>query len=150
MRMKGSQDLAAGLMFFLIGIISLVIGSNYPVGSWQRPGTGVLPTILAWCLIGIGGLIAVKGFMAGGHSLFAGAWAWRPVVMVTLASMAFAFLVDGAGLVVAMAVSMTICALGTRETRWREFAIFLAFMATIGVGLFIKGLGMPIKVFPWS
>jgi hypothetical protein len=40
--------------------------------------------------------------------------------------------------------------MGTPETRWREFAFFAAIMVVIGVLLFITGLGMPIKVFPWS
>ena len=51
-------------------------------------------------------------------------WAWRPVIMITLATVAFALLVDRFGLVVAMLVSMTLAALGTPETRWREYAIF--------------------------
>ena len=45
MRIKGSQDLAAGLMFGIIGLLAIKIGADYPVGSWQRPGTGVLPLI---------------------------------------------------------------------------------------------------------
>ena len=54
MQLKGSQDLTAGLMFILVGASAIWIGSNYPLGSWQRPGTGVLPMILAWALVGIG------------------------------------------------------------------------------------------------
>ena len=70
--------------------------------------------------------------------------------MVTLATAAFAYLIDPAGIVVAMVVSMTLAALGTPETRWREFAVFSLIMLAMGLGMFIYGLGMPIKVFPWS
>ena len=150
MQIKGSQDLTAGLMFILVGASAIWIGSNYPLGSWQRPGTGVLPMILAWALVGIGTIIAVKGVITHGPGLLHGVWAWRPVIMVTVAAIAFALLVDDAGLVLTMIVSMTICALGTPETRWREFSIFTVIMAAVGVALFIKGLGMPIKVFPWN
>jgi hypothetical protein len=70
--------------------------------------------------------------------------------MVTLATIAFGYLIDPAGIVVAMVVSMTLAALGTPETRWREFAFFSLIMLAMGLGMFIYGLGMPIKVFPWS
>ena len=56
MRPKSTQDLATGLMFLAVGIAGLVIGWNYPMGTAQRPDTGVLPRILSWCLVGTGGL----------------------------------------------------------------------------------------------
>jgi hypothetical protein len=59
-------------------------------------------------------------------------------------------LIDSAGLVVAMIVSMTLAALGTHETQWKEFALFSVLMLAIGIGIFILGLGMPIKVLPWN
>jgi putative tricarboxylic transport membrane protein len=72
------------------------------------------------------------------------------MIMVTLATIAFALLIDPAGIVVAMVVSMTLAALGTPETRWREFVVFSLIMLAMGLGMFIYGLGMPIKVLPWS
>ena len=47
-----------------------------------------------------------------------------------------------------MLASMTLAALGTPETRWREYAVFSVFMLAIGVGLFIYGLKMPIPALP--
>jgi putative tricarboxylic transport membrane protein len=68
--------------------------------------------------------------------------------MITLATVAFALLIDRLGLVVAMLVSMTLAALGTPETRWREYTMFAAIMVVIGVGMFIYGLRMPIPILP--
>ena len=75
-------------------------------------------------------------------------WAWRPVIMITLATIAFALLVDRYGLVAAMLGSMTLAALGTPETRWGEYTVFAVIMLAIGVAMFIWGLGMPIPVLP--
>jgi hypothetical protein len=146
MRLKSGQDLVTGLMFIAIGIGALVIGADYPLGTAQRPGTGVLPRILSWCLIGTGVLLSGKALLVQGNVI--GEWAWRPVIMITLATIAFALLVDPLGLVLTMVVSMTIAALGTPETRWGEFALFSLFMIFVGVALFIWGLGMPIKTWP--
>lgn len=147
MRIKSMQDLATGLLFLIIGIGAFYIGSSYSMGIAQRPGTGVLPRILAYCLIGSGALLLIKSFMTEGPKLED--FAWRPLAMVTLAAIAFSLLIDRAGLIVTMIVSLTIAACGTPETRWREFALFMVLMLAIGLGVFIYGLGMPIKVLPW-
>ena len=60
MRIKNDQDFVTGLMFLAIGLGALWIGSDYPTGTPQRPGTGVLPNILSYCLIGTGIIVAFK------------------------------------------------------------------------------------------
>jgi hypothetical protein len=146
MRIKSTQDLATGILFVGVGLAALWIGADYPVGTPQRPGTGVLPRILAWCLIGTGALLWLKAVLVEGPGLTR--WAWRPVIMISFATVAFALLVDRFGLVVAMLVSMTLAALGTPQTRWREYAFFTLVMLAIGVGMFIYGLRMPIPIWP--
>ena len=148
MRVKSSKDLAAALMFIAVGIAAFYIGSSYNMGTPQRPGTGVLPRILAWCLMGTGVLLAIQAMLANGPKL--DAWALRPLIAITVATVAFSLLIEQVGLVITMIVSMTIAALGTHETRWREFLMFMVLMLAIGLGIFIYGLGMPIKVLPWN
>lgn len=145
MRIK-SQDFASGLLFVGVGAAALWISADYPMGTPQRPGTGVLPAILAWCLIGTGALLWLKAVVTDSPNLTS--WAWRPAIMITLATIAFALLIDRAGLVVTMVVSMTLVALGTPDTRWREYLPFAVIMLAIGVSVFIYGLGMPIPILP--
>jgi putative tricarboxylic transport membrane protein len=148
MRIKGGQDFATGLLFIAVGLAAFWIGADYHMGTAQRPGTGVLPRILSWCLIGTGALLWLKAVLTDGPGLTR--WAWRPVIMIALATIAFALLVDRLGLVVAMLISMTLAALGTPETRWREYTLFALFMVVLGVGMFIYGLRMPIPILPKS
>lgn len=146
MRIKSGQDLATGLLFIAVGIAAIWIGADYPMGTPQRPGTGVLPRILAWCLIGTGGLLLIKSIYSnGGHIT---GWAWRPVLAVTAGTVVFGFMIDAHGLLLTMIVSMAICALGTAETRWSEFAVFMLIMMVSSWAIFIWLLGMPIKVWP--
>ncbi|MGE0766732.1 MAG: hypothetical protein AB7L90_09735 [Hyphomicrobiaceae bacterium] len=193
MRVRAGQDFATGIMFALIGAAALYIGADYPMGIPQRPGTGVLPRILAWCLVITGFVLVLQslvldmsvvrralptllGSVGLGAVMFFGgpavgineAWcvlpvlvgfiavmeilipgtAWRQLAAVTLATVAFGMTVDELGLVVAMVLSLTICALGTAETQWREYIVFLAIMLALGVGTFIWLLGMPIPIWP--
>jgi putative tricarboxylic transport membrane protein len=146
MRIINSQDFAGGLLLLAFGVAGLWIGANYPMGTAQRPGTGVLPMILSWCLVGTGVLLWIKASVAASARLTP--WAWRPAILVSLATVAFALLVDRLGLVLTMIVSMTLTALGTPDTRWREYLVFALLMLALGVGLFIYALGMPIPALP--
>jgi hypothetical protein len=146
MRTRVGQDFLTGLLFAVIGIGALVIGADYPMGTPQRPGTGVLPRILAWGLLGIGGLLIIKAVLGGDTP--SSKWAWKPLALVTLATVVFGLTVDSLGLVISMAASMTLCALATPETRWPEYGVFLLIMLAIGVGMFIWLLGMPIPIWP--
>lgn len=146
MRIKSGQDLATGLLLAAVGVAAFWIGADYPMGTAQRPGTGVLPRILAWCLIGTGGLLLIKSIYSAGPRV--GSWAWRPLLAVTAGTVVFGSMIDDYGLVASMIVSMTICAFGTAETRWSEFAVFMLIMIVASWAMFIWLLGMPIKAWP--
>jgi putative tricarboxylic transport membrane protein len=145
---KGGQDLLCGLLFALIGAAGLWIARDYPVGTPVRLGTGVFPRLLCWGLIGIGGIILVRGLLISGPRI--SNWAWRPVLLIAAAAVAFALLIEPAGLFVTMIVMMVLGALAGQDHRPKEFAVFAAVMLLLAWAIFIWGLEMPIKVFPWS
>jgi Tripartite tricarboxylate transporter TctB family len=148
MRLK-DQDFLSGVMFLLFGVAALATIYFYDklsMGTAQRPGTGVLPAILAWCLVGTGVILMAKTVVVTSVPL--SGWAWRPLIAVTVATMAFGELIDDLGLVLTMMLSLTICAAGTAETKWMEYSIFLAIMIFGGVATFIWLLGMPIPIWP--
>lgn len=146
MRIKSGQDFATGLLFIAVGLAALWIGADYPMGTAQRPGTGVLPRILSWCLVGTGGLLIIKAIYSNGAQIVG--WSWRPLMAVTVGTVVFGMMVDEYGLVFSMIVSMAICALGTAETRWLEFAVFTLVMIVASWAMFVWLLGMPIKTWP--
>ncbi len=146
--MKGPQDLLCGLMFLGIGCLGLWVGRDYPMGSPVRLGTGVFPYILCWGLVIIGAIVFVKGLIVPGESM--GRWAWRPVLLIGLAAAMFAVLIEPAGLIISMAVLMVLGALAGEGHTLRQFSLFSAILIVLAVAMFIFGLGMPIKVFPWS
>ena len=193
MKFRAGQDFATGMLFALFGAAALYIGADYSMGTAQRPGTGVLPHILSWCLVVTGLVLILQGVIAESKvvrsalptilisslvaaALFFGgpvigiseAWAtlpvvigclvmmeillpgtaWRPLAAVTIATVVFGIALDDLGLVITMILTLTICAAGTPETRWREYFMFLALMLVLGVGTFVLLLGMPIPIWP--
>jgi hypothetical protein len=148
MRIKSGQDFATGLLLLAVGVAAYWIGADYPMGTAQRPGTGVLPRILAWCLIGTGGLLIIKALYSAGPRV--ASWSWRPLLAVTAGTVVFGLMIDDFGLVLSMIAAMAICALGTAETRWGEFAVFTLIMIVASWAMFIWLLGMPIRTWPTS
>jgi len=100
MRIKVGQDFASGLLFVAVGLAGLWLGADYPMGTAQRPGTGVLPYILCWCLIGTGGLLIIKSIFAGGAAIEG--WSWRPILAITAGTVVFGMMIDDYGLVATM------------------------------------------------
>lgn len=145
---KGMQDFLCGLMFILIGVLGVWVGWDYPRGSPIRLGTGVFPAILSWGLIAIGAIVLVKGLTVRGPGI--GTIAWRPVLLIGLAAALFAVLIETGGLLAAMIVMMILAALAGDDHTVKEFSIFAAIMIVMALAIFIWGLEMPIKVFPWS
>lgn len=148
MRVRIGQDAMTGLLFAAIGIAGLWIGWNYPMGTPQKPGTGVLPAMLCAILIVVGCFITLRAFLRGDAAITG--IDWRATSLLTLSTVAFGLLIDHLGLALTMIISLTICALGVPDTRWREYAIFLAFMIAVGWFTFIWLLGMPIAFFDFK
>lgn len=146
--LKAPQDFYCGLLYIGVGILGLWIGADYPRGTPVRLGTGVFPAILSWGLVVIGLIVLVQGLMTEGPPI--GRIAWRPVILISLAATAFALLIETAGLIVAMVVMMVLARFAGDDHKTKEFTIFAVIMVLMALGIFVWGLEMPLKVFPWS
>src|SRR5215831_16189751 len=82
------KDVLAGLMFVGVAAFGLWLSRDYPIGTALRMGTGYVPRLLCWILLGLGVVVLVQGLREGpaARSVLSGAagdWrtgAWRPVV----------------------------------------------------------------------
>lgn len=147
-RLRLNRDLVAGLMFVAFGAAGLFIASDYPRGSALRMGPGYMPVMLCWGLVILGGIIAIKGMVTAGAKLTG--WHLRPLVLVLIAVVAFALLIEPAGLAIATVAIVLIGAAGGLEFRlWEALALALG-LATAGVVLFVYGLKLSMPVWPLS
>lgn len=146
LRFHWNQDTVAGLMFIAWGAVALWIARDYPVGTGLRMGPGYFPAMLSWALIILGAGIALKGTAIEGEPL--ARWYFRPLLAVSGSFLAFALLVERAGLPIATIVSMVIGAMGGMEFRLREQIILAIGFAIVCVGTFIYALGLPMDIWP--
>ena len=139
------QDVLGGLLLVAFGVAGLVLGASLEMGTARRMGPGFFPTILSWLVIGLGGLVAVRGLLRAGEPVTG--IAWRPLALITIAVVAFQLLIDRAGLALATVAVVALGSFAGRDARPREVAVLSLAMAVLAVLLFIYALGQPLPLW---
>ena len=57
------KNVLAGLMFIVIAALGLWVSRDYPIGTALRMGTGYVPRLLCWILMGLGAAILVLRYL---------------------------------------------------------------------------------------
>ena len=96
MNIKSQKDFFAGLMFLGVGVAFAWGATTYNVGSGARMGPGYFPLMLGVLMAVLGAAITFKALVVetvGGDKI--GKWAWKPLIFIILANLAFGALLAG-------------------------------------------------------
>jgi hypothetical protein len=148
MKIKSQEDFWSGVMFIGFGVLAIVVSRDYPMGSALRMGPGYFPTYLGAISVVIGAVMTVKAYWVEGEDL--GRWGWRPLLWLSAAFAAFGLLIEGAGFVLALLALIVASSLAGRDTRPLELLILITALIAGSVALFVYGLELPYRLFPWS
>jgi hypothetical protein len=141
-------DVLSGLLFIVIAAFGLWASRNYPVGTALRMGTGYMPRLLCWLLLGLGAIVLVQGLRQQAVPLRSSPQAWRAMLSVTAALVAFGLSIEQLGLVLAILLLTGLGALATNALRPLETAIAALGLIALSWSIFILGLGLTIPVWP--
>jgi hypothetical protein len=170
-----SKDFLAGLMFVGFGVLAYAVAftdvsklvgqSRLALGTPVRMGPGYVPQMLAFIMMGLGAIIAIRAAIAAGEPIEGGKW--KPIVMITLGVVAFGTLLEPAnvpaivswfvaglprwenpvsGLLPALVALVFLAAMGGDEFRWRETAVMCVVLFVICYLIFKWGLSMNIAM----
>ena len=149
-RFLARKNVLAGLMFMGIAAFGLWISHDYPIGTALRMGTGYVPRLLCWILLGLGAVVLLQGLLevpptrrTSGESL-----AWRPVLFVTLALVLFALTLERLGIVLAILLLVGIGGAASRDLRPLETLAAALVLLALSWSIFIFGLGLTMPVWP--
>jgi hypothetical protein len=146
MKIKAPKDFWAGLMFIGFGIAFALIAQNYQMGTAVRMGPAYFPTWLGVIMALIGLAIFVQSLIGEGPKV--SRFYFKPLVLLVLAIVLFGVLLKPLGLVLAAAILVGVGAFGGVDFRWKEVIILFVVLAVFSVFVFVKGLGLPIPVWP--
>jgi len=139
------RDFLAGLLFLVVGVGAFVVAQDYSFGTARRMGSGYFPTVLAGILAALGAILILLSLF--GRRDASEALALRPVLVVISGSLAFAFLLRPAGLVIAMITMVLIAAIGSRTAKLLPSLLLAGGLAAGSVVVFVWALGQPLPVW---
>ena len=142
------RDVAVGGVFVAIGLFFLVGALSLDIGTAFKMGPGYFPLILSGLLIALGVILAIPAGMAVSEPM--GTIPWRGLVLILAALVFFGATVRGLGLVTALAVAVFITTFASRRMTWPMAAIVTLGLMAFCVAVFSYGLGLPLRLKgPW-
>ena len=146
LKIRAEKDFYAGLMYIALAAAFLWFGREYKMGAASRMGPGYFPLTLAWVLGGFGAISIVRSFFSEGSKI--GALAWKPLLYITAGCLAFGFLIQTGGLVLALTALVVLSAMASAESQYNWQALLvLVGLILFCVLAFVKGLGVPMPIF---
>ena len=143
------KNVLAGLMFIAIAALGLWVSRDYPIGTALRMGTGYVPRLLCWILMGLGAAVLVQGLREKDAPPERTSWRQlMPIVVVTTSLVAFAFAIEQLGLVLSILLLVGIGAIAARDIRIWETLLAALVLVGLSWAIFILGLGLTIPVWP--
>src|SRR6476661_3373251 len=150
-RLLARRDVLAGLLFVGVAALGLWFSRDYPIGTALRMGTGYVPRLLCWLLLGLGAIVLVQGLREAQDARplsSADVSALRPVIFVTASLVIFGLSIERLGLVVSILLLIGVGAVAARGLRPLETLAAALVLIILSWGIFILGLGLTIPVWP--
>jgi hypothetical protein len=155
--LKSQKDFFAGLLFMAVGGAFAVGSTTYTVGNAARMGPGYFPLMLGVILVLMGAVIALRAFVhgpPGGDRI--GTWAFRPLLLVLSANVAFGALlvgvpalgIPGFGLVVAIFALVFIASLAGGQFVLKEVLVLSVVLSAGSYLAFVYLLALQFPVWP--
>ena len=157
MGIKSQKDFFSGLMFIVVGVAFAWGATSYKVGEGARMGPGYFPLVLGVLLAILGGIVAFKSLVIeteNGDKI--GSFAWRPLVFIILANLAFGVLLGGLpsiklpamGLIAAIFALVYLSRLADGKFFARETTILAVVLAVGSYATFILLLKLQLPLWP--
>jgi hypothetical protein len=146
-KVKSPQDLGAGVLFLLIGLAGVILGSELEFGSARRMGPGFFPTIISGLIMAIGLIVAAKSLTIEGPAIER--FQLRPLLMIVVALAVFGFLIKPIGVIPTAILMMVVAAYAQPRVKLVQTLIFAVCMTAFIVLVFVYGLNQPMPLW-WN
>src|SRR4030088_1591965 len=135
LRIKSPQDVGAAIILIVIGLAGLWFGREYDIGSVSRMGPGYMPVLLSIGLLVFGAVIGLRAVTVDGPPIATGRW--YPTIMILVAVLMFALLIERVGLAPTTFVVAVICAFATSDVNWKQALALAITLALFCVVVFV-------------
>jgi Tripartite tricarboxylate transporter TctB family len=145
-RIRDPKDFWSGVLFILVGIAAITLGSRYNLGTAARMGPGYFPRILGLLLILLGAVLALRALRLDGTAVKA--FRWRPTLIVLGSVVLFGMIVTKLGMAISVVILIVLSSSASHEFRLKEAVISGLLLAALAVGVFVVGLKLQVPIWP--
>lgn len=135
-----------GAVLLGVGMVILATSWTYPRGTLSDMGPGYIPTVIG-ALIGVFSVAILLGDLLRADPERAAPIHWRGLIFVSAAILAFAGLIEPAGLVPSMFVATALSIFADDKARLPGVLVYAALATLAGWLLFLVALDLPIPAF---
>lgn len=148
-RVNAPKDILAGLIFIGFGLGTFVLAHDYEIGSAVEMGPGYFPAAVGIVLAVIGVAAIVRGVRRKTRDPIT-PHRIEPLLLVFAGILAFSFLIEPMGLLVAAAALIGIACL--RRLLSNPFEVLIVYLALTGFSalVFVHWFDMQMPLFWWQ
>lgn len=146
LRLKSSADMGAGILLAVIALAFLIAGRTLEHGNLVAMGPGHFPRYVAGLALLIGLVLIGKSIAVENTAL--PRIAVRPLACVLASVAFFGLTIDVLGLPLATVFTIVLASLAAPDLKWGRIALLAVGMAAFVSLVFVKGLGLPIPLWP--
>jgi len=139
------KDFWTGIIYLAVGVGAAVMAQRYTFGTAARMGPGYFPTVVALLLTLVGAVILGRSFLSEGEAV--GHPAWRGMALVLGSIVAFGYLLNRAGFLIAATILLVGSAAASERFRLAWLPLLgMAGLIIFCVLVFAFGLTIPIPL----
>jgi putative tricarboxylic transport membrane protein len=147
LQVNAPKDLFAGLIFVAFGVSTFFASHQYEIGTPLEMGPGFFPAAIAVVLIAVGVGAIVRGLVRKTEDPIT-PYKIEPLVLVFAGILAFSFLIERAGLLIASAVLIGIACFPRLRTKPLEVLIVYLVLTAFSALVFVYWFGMQMPLWP--
>ncbi len=144
-KIMNAKQFLSGLIFFAIGLAIVVEGRTYDLGTATQMGPGYFPMLLGGLLLILGAAAMVTGARSS-VAVSIGRWPLVPLLFVSGAVLAFALLINAAGLLAAVFALIALSCYGRLRHHPIEALVIFVTLSGLTYGIFVYVLQLPIEL----
>ncbi|MDO9503088.1 tripartite tricarboxylate transporter TctB family protein [Falsiroseomonas sp.] len=140
------KDLLAGLILMAFAVAGLWLNMDHTLGNARRMGPGYMPMLAFGLLLALSIAVVALSTISGPEKLER--WAWRELFLILAAICVFALILEKAGMILTLVVSISIASLADRTHKPLGVLGLIAFLVALCYLVFIQWLDIRIPVWP--
>jgi putative tricarboxylic transport membrane protein len=146
--MQLNKDICSGAIFIAVAGLFASSAIRLPLGTAVRMGPGYFPLVLCAALAALGAITLIKGMLYATEAPTPAEW--RGLILIILAVVAFALLIEPLGFLPALVITITLSLLASPLMTVGVGALLLVGLTGFCWAVFIWGIKLPWPLLgPW-